>query len=173
LNEYIHIGKLAATHGFKGEMVLKHVLGKKSDFKNVEAIFIEEPREAYLPFFHEKSIAKNISETIIKLEGIDSKEAAVKFLQKKVWLQKNEFEKLVSKTAPVNLIGFTVVENGKILGFVDAVIEQRLQLLLQVKIDNAEVLNTMHDETLKKIDRKKKEVHVTLPEGLLDIYLQR
>ena len=26
-------------------------------------------------------------------------------------------------------------------------------------------------ETLKKIDRKKKEVHVTLPEGLLDIYL--
>jgi len=173
LNEYIHIGKLAATHGFKGEMVLKHVLDKRSDFKNVEAIFIEEPRDAYLPFFHEKSIAKNISETIIKLEGIDSKEAAVKFLQKKVWLQKNDFEKLVSKTAPVNLIGFTVVENGKILGFVDAVIEQRLQLLLQVKIENAEVLIPLHDETLKKIDRKKKEVHVTLPEGLLDIYLQR
>jgi 16S rRNA processing protein RimM len=173
LNEYIHIGKLAATHGFKGEMVLKHVLGKKSDFKNVEAIFVEEPRDAYLPFFHEKSIAKNISETIIKLEGIDTKEAAMKFLQKKVWLQKNDFENLVSKTAPVNLIGFAVIENGKSLGLVEAVIEQRLQVLLQISIDNSEVLIPLHDETLKKIDRKKKEVHVTLPEGLLDIYLQR
>jgi len=154
-------------------MVLKHVLGKQSDFKNVEAIFIEDPRDAYLPFFHEKSIPKNISETIIKLEGIDSKEAAVKFLQKKVWLQKNDFEKLVSKTAPVNLIGFTVVENGKSLGVVEAVIEQPLQVLLQIRIDSAEVLIPLHDQTLKKIDRKKKEVHVILPEGLLDIYLQR
>ncbi|HYK44930.1 MAG TPA: ribosome maturation factor RimM [Parafilimonas sp.] len=167
------MGKLVATHGFKGEMVLKHVLGKQSDFKNVEAIFIEDPRDAYLPFFHEKSIPKNISETIIKLEGIDTKEAAVKFLQKKVWLQKNDFEKLVSKTAPVNLIGFTVVENGKSLGAVEAVIEQPLQVLLQIRIDSAEVLIPLHDQTLKKIDRKKKEVHVILPEGLLDIYLQR
>jgi len=97
----------------------------------------------------------------------------MKFLQKKVWLQKNDFENLVSKTAPVNLIGFAVIENGKSLGLVEAVIEQRLQVLLQISIDNSEVLIPLHGETLKKIDRKKKEVHVTLPEGLLDIYLQR
>ena len=151
---------------------MKHVLGKKSDFKNVEAIFIEELKNAYLPFFHQNSIAKNISETIIKLEGIDTKESAAKLLQKKVWLQKNDFEKLVSKTAPVNLIGFTVFDDKSKLGSVEAVIEQPLQVLLQITIDDREVLIPLHSETLKKIDRRRREVHVRLPEGLLDVYLQ-
>jgi 16S rRNA processing protein RimM len=88
-----------------------------------------------------------------------------------VWLQKNDFEKLVSKTAPVNLIGFSVFEHDKKLGLVEAVIEQRLQVLLQTTINDHEVLIPLHAETLKKIDRKKKEVHVNLPEGLLEVYL--
>jgi 16S rRNA processing protein RimM len=173
LSEYIHIGKLAATHGLKGELILKHALGKNSDFKNAEALFIEEFKDAYLPYFHQKSIIKNISETIVKLEGIDTKEAAAKLLQKKVWLRKNDFENLVSKTAPVNLIGFTVINDGKKLGEVEAVIEQKLQVLLQLTINGKEVLIPLHEETLKKIDRKKKEVHVSLPDGLLEIYLEK
>ena len=173
MSEYIHIGSLVATYGFKGEMVLKHVLGKESEFKNVEALFIEEMKDTYIPYFHQKSVQKNISETVIKLEGVDTKESAAKLLQKKVWLQKNDFEKLVSKTAPVNLIGFSVFERAKKLGLVEAVIEQPLQVLLQVIIEGHEVLIPLHAETLKRIDRKKKEIHVNLPDGLLDIYLQK
>jgi 16S rRNA processing protein RimM len=171
LSEYIHIGKLAATYGLKGEFVLKHVLGKNSDFKNVEAIFIEEFKDTYLPYFHQKSVVKNISETIIKLEGVNTKETAAKLVQKKVWLQKKDFEKLVSKTAPVNLLGFIVLNNGEKLGEVEAVIEQPQQVLLQLTMNKKEILIPLHEKTLKKIDRKKKQVHVILPEGLLEIYL--
>ncbi len=170
MNEHVQIGKIAATHGLKGEVVLKHLLGKSTDFKNTEAVFIEIQKQ-FLPFFQQSSIAKNLDETIIKFEGIHSKEAAVKLLQKKVWLTANDFEKLVSKKAPVNLLGFIIVENKKILGEVKAVIQQRHQLLLEVLINNKEVLIPLHGETLKKIDRKKKEVEVILPEGLLDVYL--
>jgi 16S rRNA processing protein RimM len=35
-----------------------------------------------------------------------------------------------------------------------------------------EVLIPLNEKTLKKIDRKKKQVYVTLPEGLLEIYLE-
>lgn len=171
MNEYIHIGKLAATHGFKGELVLKHSLGKKTDFKNAEAIFIEKVKDEYLPYFHEKSIIKNNQETVVKLEGIDTKETAAKFLQKKIWLTKNDFEQLVSKAAPVNLIGFIVVNNKEKLGAIESVIEQPQQILLQLTIQNKEVLVPLNESTLKKIDRKKKEVQVDLPEGLLEVYL--
>jgi len=171
LSAYIHIGKLAATHGLKGELVLKHSLGKRTDFKNAEAIFIEKIKEEYLPYFHENSLIKNNDETIVKLEGIDTKEAAAKFLQKKVWLTKNDFEKLVSKTAPVNLIDFLVVNNNAKLGIVESVIEQPQQVVLQITIQNKEVLVPVNESTLKKIDRKKKEVHVNLPNGLLEVYL--
>ena len=171
MSAYIHIGKLAATHGIKGELVLKHSLGKRTDFKNAEAIFIEKIKEEYLPYFHENSLIKNNDETIVKLEGIDTKEAAAKFLQKKVWLTKNDFEKLVSKTAPVNLIDFLVVNNNAKLGIVESVIEQPQQVVLQITIQNKEVLVPVNESTLKKIDRKKKEVHVNLPNGLLEVYL--
>ena len=173
MTEYIHIGKFVATYGLKGELILKHVLGKDTDFKNAEAIFVEEFKETYLPYFHQQSFVKNISETTVKLEGVETKEAAAKLVQKKVWLQKDDFDKLVSKAAPVNLLGFTVFDQHEKLGAVEAVIEQPLQILLQITIDGREVLIPVHAETIKKIDRKKKEVHVILPDGLLEIYLEK
>jgi len=171
LNEHIHIGKFVATFGFKGELVLKHVLGKRSDFKNAEALFVEETKDIHLPYFHQKSVIRNISETIVKLEGVNTKESAAKLLQKKVWLQKDDFEKMVSKKSTVNLIGFSVFNKGENLGNIKSVIEQPHQILLQLIINGTEVLIPLHEETLKKIDRNKKEVHVSLPEGLMEIYL--
>ena len=82
------------------------------------------------------------------------------------------FEKHVSKTAPVNLIGFIIFNNEERLGEVEAVIEQPQQILLQTHVQQKEVLIPIHEQTLKKIDRKKKQVYVTLPEGLLEIYLE-
>ncbi|MBS1746864.1 MAG: 16S rRNA processing protein RimM [Bacteroidetes bacterium] len=171
MSSYIHIGKIVATHGVNGGLVIKHALGKKTDFKNVTAIFIEVKRDEQLPYFHENTIVKNIEESIIKLEGIDTKEAASKLLQKKIWITKQDFEKLVSKDAPVNLTGFIVFNYSEKLGVIEAVIEQPQQILLQLIINNKEVLIPINESTLKKIDRKKKEVHVVLPDGLLEIYL--
>ena len=171
MSEYIHIGKLAATHGLQGEIVLKHALGKKTNFQNASAIFIEKIKGEYLPYFHETSLVKNDAETIVKLEGINTKEAAAVLVQKKVWLTKEDFDNLVSKAAPVNLIGFIVLNNKERLAKVEAVIEQPLQVLLQLTMQNKEVLIPLNEETLIKIDRKKKEIYVSLPNGLLEIYL--
>lgn len=171
MSEYIHIGKLVATHGLGGELVLKHVLGKKTNFTNAAAIFIEKMKGEYLPYFHEKSTIKNDAETIVKLEGINTKEAGKILLQKKVWLSKTDFDSLVSKTAPVNLIGFSVFNGEEKLGTVEAVIEQPLQVLLQLTFKNKEILVPLNEATLLKIDRKKHEIKVSLPVGLLEVYL--
>lgn len=172
MDEHIHIGKLVATVGLKGELLLKHMLGKKTIFKQGEVLFIETEKNIQLPYFIEKSNSKSNTETILQFEGITTKESAAKFLQKKIWLAKDIFEKHVSKTAPVNLIGFSVVHNHNKLGEVEAVIEQPQQILLQITMQKKEVLIPLHEKTLKKIDRKKKQVHVTLPEGLLEVYLE-
>lgn len=171
MSEYIHIGKFSATVGLKGELILKHSLGKKTGFKHNEVLFIDAEKNIYLPYFIEKSISKNSTDTIIKIEGINTKEQAVKFLQKKIWLTKKDFENHVSKTAPVDLIEFMVFNNEQALGKVESVIEQPQQILLQINMQQKEVLIPLHKETLKKIDRRKKQVHVILPEGLLEIYV--
>ena len=170
MNNYIHIGRFVATFGIKGELILTHALGKKTALKDVEALFVEEQKGSYLPYFIHTSKAKEEDEMYVKLEGIDTKEAAHRIANKPVWLDNDDFRKLAAKTSPISLLGFTLFSDGENLGPVEEVIEQPHQVLLRITLNGKEALIPLHDETLAKIDRKKQEVHVVLPDGLLEIY---
>ena len=170
MNNYFKIGKLVATYGLKGEVILKHNLGKKTSLKNLEAFFVEENTDAFLPYFIESTRIKNDKEIYVKLESIDSKEAAHKLIQNEVWLLENDFKKFASSTAPISLLGFTMVNENEELGEILEVIEQPHQLLCKILFNDNEALIPVHQDSLKKIDKKTRRVFVTLPDGLLDIY---
>ncbi|SJZ76484.1 ribosome maturation factor RimM [Sediminibacterium ginsengisoli] len=171
MNEYIHIGRMVASFGLNGELILKHALGNKALFKGVEVLFIEERKGSYLPYFIESAKAKNEEETYIKLEGVQTKETANRLTSRNVWLQDADFRKLAGKAAPIALIGFKVItDEDEDLGPVEEVIEQPHQVLLRVSLNGNEALIPLHAETLDRIDQAKKEIHVSLPDGLLDIY---
>ncbi|HLD53284.1 ribosome maturation factor RimM [Sediminibacterium sp.] len=171
MKEYIHIGKLVAVFGVKGELILKHSLGKKSNLKEASAIFVEETKGSYIPYFVETAKAKDEEETFIKLEGVNSKEAAARFTAKPVWLLDADFRKLAGKDAPISLLGYEVItDEDENLGPIEEVIEQPHQVLLRVTLEGNEALIPLHAETLDKIDRVAQKVYVTLPDGLLDIY---
>jgi 16S rRNA processing protein RimM len=169
--EYFKIGKLVTVSGLKGELLLKHTLGKKTSLKGLQAVFIEDKKDSFLPWFVESGKIKNEEETYIKLEGIDSREAAAKLTQKEIWLPEPDFKKLAAKTAPVSLLGYAIVNDAESIGDVLEVIEQPHQVLCRIEIKEKEVLIPINENTLRKIDHKKKQVIVSLPEGLLDIYL--
>lgn len=171
MSEYINIGKFVAAFGLTGELILKHALGKKITFKEGEILFIEDKKTSYLPYFIQTSKAKNNEETAIQLEDFGTREKAQTLVKKGVWLPEEDFRKLVAKDSPIGLIGYKLIDEGKNIGVIDEVIEQPHQVLLQLTIDEKEVLVPLHDETLININHKKKEVHVILPDGLLDVYL--
>jgi 16S rRNA processing protein RimM len=171
VKDYINIGKYVAAFGVKGELILKHALGKKTVLKDIEAVFVEEHKGSYLPYFVESSKAKDTEETYLKLEGIDTRESAARLSTKPVWLLDTDFRKLAGKTAPISLLGFQLItDEEEHLGPIEEVIEQPHQVLLRISLDGKEALIPLHAETLDKIDHAKKEVHVILPDGLLDIY---
>jgi len=170
MTEYFKIGKFVSTFGLQGELVLKHNLGKKSSLKGLHAIFIEEKKESFIPWFVESTRIKNDDEIYIKLEGISIKEQANKLAQKQVWLPEADFKKFSAKSSPINLLGYEVVENEKVLGKIDEVIEQPHQLLCRIDMAGKEAYIPLHEETIVKIDKKKAQVIVELPEGLLEIY---
>lgn len=172
MTEYFKIGKLVAVHGLKGELLLKHELGKKTSLKGLKALFIEEKKDSFIPWFIESTKIRNGEELFLKLEGVNSREAAAKLAQKQVWLTETDFKKYTAKAAPAGLLGYMIIQNKEPLGKILELIEQPHQLLCRLEINGKEVLIPLHDETLQKIDHKKKEVLVELPAGLLDIYLQ-
>ena len=170
MHQYFKIGKLAASFGLKGEIVLQHSLGKKTTLKGLETIFIEEKKDSFLPYFLQSTQIKNESEIYIKLEGIDSKESAGKMTPKEVWLEAADFNKYASRSSPISLLGYIMINEGIEIGEVIEVIEQPHQLLCSIIFKGKEALIPIHEEVLEKIDKKKRRVYVTLPDGLLDIY---
>jgi len=170
MKDYFHIGKIVASHGLNGEVVLQHALGKKTDLKGLQTIFIEERKSSFLPYFVESTTAKNKEEVYIKLEGFNTKESARRLNQKEVWLLKPDFDKYAAKSSPISLLGYIMINEGKEIGEIIEVIEQPMQVLCKIMYQGNEALIPIHGESLEKIDKKNKRVYVTLPDGLLDIY---
>jgi 16S rRNA processing protein RimM len=172
LAEYFKLGKFVAVHGLKGELLLKHELGKKSSLKGLKTIFIEQSKSSFLPWFIASTKIKNDEEVYVKLDGIETREAAARLTRKEVWLPEEDFKKYAAKSSPQNLLGYTIINEEKSLGEIIGVIEQPHQMLCRIEINQKEVFIPLNEDTLKKIDHDKKEVKVELPEGLLDIYLK-
>lgn len=168
--QYFKIGKLAASHGLEGDLVLQHSLGKKTSLKGLEVIYLEEQQENFMPYFIEKTSIKSDTETFVRLEGITNKETARKLTPKEVWLEEQDFNKFSAKAAPIALLGFTIMDGDQALGEIIEVIEQPHQVLCTIIYKGKEAMIPVHEASLLKIDKKKRLVHVDLPEGLMDIF---
>jgi len=169
--EYFKIGKIVAIYGVKGEVLLKHELGKKTSLKGLQAIFIEDKKDSFFPWFIQSARIKSDSEVYLKLESIDTRETAMKLSQKEIWFNETDFKKFAAKSSPVSLLGYTIINNKEPLGEILEVIEQPHQLLCRLEIKGKEVLIPLNENFLQKINHTKKQVNVELPEGLIEIYL--
>lgn len=170
MTNYCSIGKFVATFNVKGELVLRHHLGKKTSLKGLEVLFIEARKEEFLPYFITGTKIKNEEEIYVALEGLHSKELAQKLVQKEVWLTEEEFHKYAKSTAPISFLGYHIIDQEQDLGEILEIIEQPHQLLCRIDLDGKEALIPVHQDTLIKIDKRKKQVIVELPDGLLEVF---
>lgn len=170
MNDYYKIGKIAATRGVAGQLVLTHSLGQKTSFEGLESLLIETSKDSFLPYFIVESSVRNTSETLLVLEGISSKEAARFLLKKEVWLTRKDFKKFAASSAPISLLGYTIICDKEEVGEIIEVIEQPHQLLCKILLEGKEALIPLHQDSLLKNDKKNRRLYVDIPEGLLDIY---
>ena len=170
MSQYFKIGKFAASHGLTGQLVLVHSLGKKTTLDQVEAIFIQESKDSFMPYFIKETSVKNQSEVFVKLEGIDNKEIARKLTPKEVWLAEEDFHRLAAKSSPISMLGYDLIDGETNLGEIIEVIEQPHQILCAIMYKGNEALIPVHGDNLVKMDQENKKVYVEVPEGLLDVY---
>ncbi len=166
---YVNIGKLVATFGVKGEMILKHNLGKKTGLKGLQVFFIEDLPGSFLPYFPQQLKIKSESELYVEIEGIDSKEKASSLLQQQVWVTEDEFKKYAAASAPIALLGYIAHDKGKVLGEVLEVIEQPHQVMCRIQFGiHDDILIPINEQSLLKVDRKSKKLMLDLPDGLIE-----
>lgn len=172
MKSYIKLGKIVAAHGLKGELVLQHELGKKTDLKKLPALFIEIKKDSLVPYFIGKAKGTTEKESLLLLEEIDTREKAQGLVGKICWLPEEQFKQYAHSQAPASLLGYQITEEDKEpMGLVLEVIEQPQQLLCRLQIEGKEVLIPLNEDTLVAIDHATRTITVRLPEGLLAIYL--
>lgn len=172
MDNYFSIGRFVAVVGIKGGLVLQHSLGKKASFRGSGALFVEEKQGSFLPYFIREAKIRNAVETQILLEGIDSPEGARRLLRKNVFLGAADFERLSAKGAPLSLLGFAIRDQryGP-LGDILEIIELPQQVLAKIRYREKEMLLPLNESTLLEVDKDKKQVLVSLPDGLIEVYL--
>jgi 16S rRNA processing protein RimM len=170
-NSYRNIGKIVSAFGLKGDLIVLHHLGKKLAVTKIKVVFLELKKGELLPYFVSFAKKKGNEELMLKLEGIDTKEAVSRFLRHDVWLREEEVQLHTQKDNPIGWVGYHIIDQGRDLGPILEIIEQPHQILCRLAIDNKEVLIPIHDNTLEKVDHKTRSVLLTLPDGLLEVYL--
>lgn len=168
--DLISVGKIVATFGVDGEVVLIHKLGKQTKFKQDDVLFIGSKNQKPIPYFIKNCTGKSMDECLISFSEISTKEKAKIIIGKEVWINSNLFEKYVSKKAPMALLQFAIYNDGKEIGLVADVIEQEHQIILVSILNEKEILIPVNESTLIKIDYKQKQIFLQLPDGLLEIY---
>ena len=171
VNSYRNIGKIVSAFGLKGDLVVLHHLGKKLAVTKIKVIFLEQKKDELLPYFVTFAKKKGIDELLLKLDGIDSKEAVTKFLRRDVWIREEEIQLHTAKDNPIGWVGYQVNDQGRNLGTILEIIEQPHQVLCRLEMESKEVLIPVNEQTLVKIDHSSKTLLLRLPEGLLEVYL--
>ena len=159
--QYLYIGKLVNTHGIKGEVRLI------SNFKHKSKVFV-----AGFKFYVGKEKKEFIIESYRKHKQFDMvvfkdnhdinlvehlKGSFVYINKSDLILNKNEF-------LAVDLIGFNVIINDKLIGVIDNVIETPANEVLV--LDN-NVMIPYVKAFINNIDEKNKRVYVNDVKGLL------
>lgn len=167
----IRIGKLVATHGLNGALILTHVVGNSKWLKNGQVILVEMQKGSHIPYFISQFKANNDKEYVINLEDVDKIESAKKLITKQVYVDEVILADY-AKQSPLLWIGFNVIDKIKgDIGAINDVSQTGYQWLARVIYNKSEVLIPLIDEMIEKVDIKTRTIYVELPEGLLEVYL--
>lgn len=169
-SELILIGILSKLHGYKGAYQLYSERTIDDDIENRESVFLE-IQGLLVPFFIESINVTSDSSAVIKFEDIDNPETAKEFVSCNVFVQpKKKSSKASKKQKEEDFKGYTVIDKAQgNIGAVNDILNYNQNILLSVIKDGNEILIPVSEEIIQSMDHKKKEIHISAPEGLIDL----
>lgn len=167
--ELEQIGHSGKSKGVRGELKL-HVNGSyRTDLKSARALFFNLDGSK-VPFLIEQVY---IDPCIIKLDEIDSPEAAYDLSNKEIFLEVKELQN--PNTSPSDsgqhaLVEFTLIDqNDSRIGTISSVKEYPNQLLAEVNINDIQVLIPIHEDLILELNEASKFIKMEIADGLLDL----
>jgi len=172
INACFNIGYVVKTHGLKGEVTIAingYSVEDLASIQDVHPLFVEIDKRL-VPYFIQ-SISVSGAKAIVKFDDVNSIEDAAKLAKRSLYLPKDVRPKSQrGEFYDDEIIHFKVTdEELGPLGMVAEVVQAGPNRLLALEHDGKEVLIPVNSPFIKSINKSKKLITVSLPEGFLDI----
>ena len=171
-DDFFYLGKILKTHGNKGQVIVLLDVDDPEDYLALESVYLDLHGER-IPFFIGSLELKHNRKAVIQFQDFDSIEDAESLQGLEMYLPITKLPALKGNRFYYHeIIGFAVVDqqHGDI-GLVEDILELPHQSLFQIRHGSKEILVPIVDDIILKVDRKKKQLLISAPEGLIEIYL--
>lgn len=169
------IGTLGRSHGLSGEITAKLSIDISNLIEDEEALFLMlEEHGLLIPFRVEGLRSKAGDIDIIKFSALESKEAAERWVNTPVWLDKaylSEAEDVTDLLEYAHFVGYNLLdaESNQLIGTITEVDETTINTLITVeRTTGEELILPIADELLAGIDVAQRTISLIIPAGLLD-----
>ena len=164
--EKFKIGKVVNSVALKGEIKIYNYSDYKERYEEIEKLLIGETLYKIQKVRYQKEMV------IVKLEGIDDRNAADELKNEDIFIYEDELRELPEDVHYIkDLIGLSVIDkkDGTKLGEIVDVLQNSAQDIYVVKREGKEdLLIPVVSEFVKEISLEDKTVNVELIEGFLE-----
>ncbi len=142
-------------------------------YSELDSVFIL-LKKTLVPFFIDKmTLRPNSNQAIIKFKDIDDEKKAEYLIDRKIYLPIDILPPLSGNQFYFHEVeGFSVYDTRHgYIGKIKQILDYPGNPLFQIEYKENEVLIPVCDDYIKEVKRDLKEILVTTPDGLLDIYM--
>lgn len=168
---YLKVGRLNRTFGLKGHIRAFIEPAIISRLKKLEVIFIH-LKNTHIPHFLDESDLNESGHCMFHFEEVKDKTAADALVGKEIYIDPSILRKVKPYEAIGDFIGFKLIdEKSGDLGILENVTVLPNHDVGHFLYQGKEILFPWNEQVILKIDKRKKEISIRLPEGLMDVYL--
>ncbi|MBR1414298.1 MAG: 16S rRNA processing protein RimM [Prevotella sp.] len=164
--EVYKIGRLGKPHGVKGEISMQV---DDDVFDRVDADFLVLRVDGILvPFYMEEYRFRTDTTALVKFEDVDTMEQARELTNSDVFFLRRLAENQEEDYTWAYFVGFDLIDaqTGRTVGRIAAVDDATVNVLFE--LEDGRLLPAA-EELMTHIDHETKQIHMTLPDGLLDL----
>jgi 16S rRNA processing protein RimM len=169
--QYKRIGDVLKTFGANGGLIVKIQEDvPRTILQNKEPVFI------YIdglpvPFYIKAAEYKGTSKLVVVFEDMETEALATELIGKSIYLASKEAAAEPGGSELDILVGYTAIDkNYGELGVVKEVMDIPGNPCLVLSGQATEVIVPLNQELITGIDRQKKQIHLNVPNGLVELY---
>ena len=164
------LGTVVAKYSFKGEVLIKLDTDDPETYLSLQSFLLED-ESRLIPCFTTKVQLHKSQLLRVSVEGVKSEKQADLMIGKSVYLPLDQLPKLDDDQFYFHeIIGFKVIDSVQgPIGTITGVNDASSQVLLEVEHNDRQILIPLVDELIQQLDKQKKQIYLSIPEGLLDL----